>query len=991
MSTLPSRELKEFYIGLSDAEIQQMLKNLSLNSLDDLYAHIPSETKQFFPENKIDYLPYSKLAEHLESVAKKNKPNLAFLGDGLSVSAPSPILSDICSIRGLTTAYTPYQPERSQGTLQTLWIYQSLLAEITGYNAVNASLYDRSTCLFEAMHTANRLKYPDAEKHSVIVCGGLYPGDLEVLKTLTEHTSLTLIHCPLNATTGTVSLSELKKLMSQVNPSAVVFNQINHLGLLESVDEIVDLCKEHEVYSIAVCDPLYNSAQGLKPPSEFGKEQSGADLLVAEGQALGFPPMFGGPGLGIFAMKYTQETKNNLRATPGRFIGKGHDIKGNECKVIVLSTREQHIRRERATSNICSNQSFIATAVGASLLEMGPQGHDQRAKGARMNALKAAEEILRFDALQLAFPQTPFWNELTITVDPSAVSVSELLKQAKAENISLGIDCTTRHPNQKPSLKISFNDQHTTEDLKKLTTFLAKFFKPTKSFPLFAPVPEHYFRSTKVQWTKLSASEVVNYYKKLGEQNLSPDEGIYPLGSCTMKYNPHINDWAASLEAFTAHHPQEDESFVQGNLEILYTIQEYFKELTGLDAVTTQPVAGAQGELVGLKLFQAYHASRNEASSRTLLLIPRSAHGTNPATATVAGYGMGIKILETGADGLMNLEEIAALCKNEGHRIAGIMITNPNTAGVYEERFHEVAKLIHDVGGLVYMDGANMNAIAGHVNLKKLGVDAVHNNLHKTWTIPHGGGGPGDAIVAVSERLAEFLPGVQIEKTGSVYSTKKSPKSIGSFHRHHGNFAHKVRCYTYIKALGITGARKMSAAAVLSARYLFERLKPHFPTLPVGGANLARMHEFILTLPEETFAGISKLGINKSVAITRVGKLFLDFGFHAPTVAFPEPLGLMIEPTESFTLSELEDFAKRVIFLGALIKEHPEVLLTVPHFTPIFRVDEVAANKELILSEKIHGILSDILPDRLPSEELKSLPFEALKERILAAHKSAQV
>jgi len=318
-----------------------------------------------------------------------------------------------------------------------------------------------------------------------------------------------------------------------------------------------------------------------------------------------------------------------------------------------------------------------------------------------------------------------------------------------------------------------------------------------------------------------------------------------------------------------------------------------------------------------------------------------------------------------------------------------VMVTNPNTAGIFESQFKEMSKLIHENGGLVYMDGANMNAIAGIVDLDKLGVDAVHNNLHKTWTIPHGGGGPGDAIVAVSSRLVDYLPGIQVVKNNGLFECVKPPKSVGSFHRHYGNFAHKIRAYTYIKSLGADGVRKMSQVAVLSARYLQNKLQKSYPLLPLGANAAPRMHEFILTLSPETFKKIEESGTPKTNTIARIGKLFLDFGFHAPTVAFPEQFGLMLEPTETYGKAELDQFADVVSTILNLINEHPEVLKTVPHFTPIDRVDEINANKSPVLSEVITEHLPDIIEDRVDVQKLRNSTPGDLCEMILKAHQNS--
>ena len=449
-----------------------------------------------------------------------------------------------------------------------------------------------------------------------------------------------------------------------------------------------------------------------------------------------------------------------------------------------------------------------------------------------------------------------------------------------------------------------------------------------------------------------------------------------------------LNDWAAGLPGFSQVHPQAPEEDSQGPLSVLYETQEWFKKITGLAAVTTQPVAGAQGELVGLKLFQAYHRKRGE-EQRNIVLIPKSAHGTNFATAAMAGYPDGIVYLSASEEGTIDMDDFAEKINSYGDRLCGVMITNPNTSGIFENRFHEIAEAVHEAGGLVYMDGANMNAIAGIIDLGAIGVDAVHNNLHKTWTIPHGGGGPGDAIVAVSERLVDFLPGKQIYKDDNGLFRSRKPKfSIGSFHRHWGNFGHKVRAFAYLLRLGKEGVPRMASTAVLSSRYLFAKLSKSLPTLPACEGRSPRMHEFILTLSDEDFDRLEKAGIPKAKAIPQVGKLFLDFGFHAPTVAFPEIFGLMIEPTESYGKKELDRFADAVLAIKDIVESCPQAIKSAPHFTPIDRVDEVSANRNLCLREKL-----DHLPplpfNRIKPSILNDLSIPEIKTRILEAAQSA--
>ncbi len=977
--TLP-RELKPHYIGASESDIQAMLGEMGLKKLDDLFAHIDPAHKFKGPINLPPAMGYQELVQHVNDVAAKNRPGISFLGHGLPHYQVQEVVGPVCGIRGLTTAYTPYQPERSQGTLQTLWIYQSLLSQLTGFEAVNASLYERATCLFEALACAQRLV---KNANTVVVAGTLYPGDLEVLETQARETSLKIVVAPLDATTGTLDHAALTQLLASGGVSGCAFPHVNSFGNLEDVDALTDLCRSHGVKSIAVCDPMLLGPNGLKPPVRWGKE--GADMVVAEGQHLALGPNFGGPGLGIFAIRFHDKDRNSIRSTAGRYVGKGLDEHGRECKALILSTREQHIRREKATSNICSNQSFVATLAGAALLNRGDEGLTRAAVAGHDGIRRVVKELTKCAGVSLRFPHTAAWNEVTLKLP---IPAAELIQKARQHGLHVGVDVSRRLPGNDHLLQLAVTDVQTEAHLEALTGFFQAQFGTGGQGQTLPAVPAGHRRPDAPGIPRLPAAEIVAYYEKLGKQNLSPDEGIYPLGSCTMKYNPYINDYAASLAGFTDMHPEAPLEDAQGCLEVLWAIQEQFTAITGLPAVTTQPLAGAQGELVGLKLFQAYHRDRGEGDQRDTILIPRSAHGTNPATAAVAGYK--IALIEADATGQINLEQLKGVLAQDGKRVAGIMVTNPNTAGIFETGFAEMARLVHAAGGLVYMDGANMNAVAGVVDLNAIGVDAVHNNLHKTWTIPHGGGGPGDAIVAVSSRLVDYLPGYQVVKRADgSFGVERPKKSVGSFHRHWGNFAHKVRAYTYIKALGAEGVTRMSQVAVLSARYLFHKLSTKAPTLPAGTEKTPRMHEFILTLRPETFARVDASGTPKASTIARIGKLFLDFGFHAPTVAFPEQYGLMIEPTETYGKAELDQFANVVAKILDLVDEHPEVLQTVPHFTPIDRVDEVTANKTPVLAEKITRHLPAILPDRVDVAKLRQSAPGDLCAMIVEAHRKA--
>ncbi len=989
-----ARELTPNYISATEEEIQEMLAVVGKKERKDLFAHL-DERDMFDQTPDIgEALAYDDLVVHLENIAEKNNLASTFIGDGLKWGAVHPIVEHVSNIRGLTTAYTPYQPERSQGTLHTLWLYSSTLAQITGFEAINASLYERSTGLFEALNTATRIK---RGRNKVIVSEGIYPGDWEVLNTLALETDLEIIPTPLSQD-GTIDQEALTEKLSAGDIAGVAFPQTNSLGLLEDVHTLTKIVSEADALSIGIIDPLLYVTGGLTPPAKWN--ETGCDMIVGEAQHLAIGPNFGGPGLGLFGIRYNEENKTNIRSTAGRFVGKGKDQEGEDCLLMVLSTREQHIRREKATSNICSNQSFLATLVGASLLGKGEKGLTESLEQARSKALDFGRFIGEETSLALLFEHGIFFNEVSVAL-PKGFKTEELINKAADAGIHLGVDITDRTADKRSALMFYFNDAQTDQDIEKLYNFMRAEFPATDSNDndevTLSELPEDWKRKDAVGLPNLELEALKSFYDELGQMNVSPDDAIYPLGSCTMKYNPYINDYAAGLKGFTDIHPQAPLRDAQGCLEVLYETQELFKTITGLKGVTTQPVAGAQGELVGIKMFQAYHRDRGNGDTKDIILIPASAHGTNPATATMAGYltkgtgdkKTGIVTISANAQGEIDFDQLKTQVETYGKRIAGIMITNPNTSGIFESRFREIADLIHSVDGLVYMDGANMNAIASWLDLDKLGVDAIHNNLHKTWTIPHGGGGPGDAIVAVSDKLVDYLPGLQVIKNDNgIFTTQRPLKSIGSFHRHWGNFAHKVRSYTYIKALGSDGVKEMAAIAVLSAQYLYEKLKTQFPTLPEAAGDVTRMHEFIITLSKETFDKAIAAGTPKATVIAKVGKLFLDFGLHAPTVSFPEPFGLMVEPTESFSKAELDEFYDVLMAINELLDEAPEVLTTAPHFTPIHKVDEVSANKNLVLSEKITE-LPKLQKNIVSPGVLMEMGATQVKHKIIEAHKKA--
>ena len=984
------REMHRHYISATEEEIQEMLTSVGLADLNQLFAHI--DPTQLFPQplSLPQEKSYRGVANELTSIASlsNHNRNTSFIGDQLPVWETPSIVDFVSSLRNLSTSYTPYQPERSQGTLISHWIYQCAMSALTGFEAINTSLYDRSFAIYEAITCAIRTS---KKPPRILLASTLFPEEIEVLETLAKETGIKFDLLNLNPSSGRCDYQSLSSFkIDEINQySALVFPQVNSLGVLEEVDLLTNFCQDNRIRSIACIDPYLLGENGLKPPVEFGRD--GADFIAGDAQHLAIPPNFGGPGLGIFGCRYNPDKKSDLRNTPGRYIGQAKDLNGRDCHVMVISTREQHIRKEKATSNVCSNQAFLATLAGASILSKGSKGLGASVELANRNQQKVIEALQPLKGIEPAFSENLSPTELTIR---SSKSPATLIHNARSKNINIGVDVTHRiHPERQEAgfLKLSFSDLHSPDDVDALITIFRDEFPSTaeKANPTICKLDKKFLREKPARIPSYSDEELHEYYSKLADLNVSPDDGCYPLGSCTMKYNPLLNDWAAGLDGFAKVHPQAPREDVQGPLKILHEVQEWFKGITGLAGVTTQPVAGAQGELVGIKLFQAYHHHNGE-KNRTVILIPRSAHGTNFATAAMAGYPEGIVYLEANPDGKIDIADFENKLDEHGERLCGVMITNPNTSGIFETDFKRIADRVHGAGGLVYMDGANMNAIAGLVNLNDLGVDAVHNNLHKTWTIPHGGGGPGDAIVAVSEKLVDFLPGKQIRKLeDGTYDVEVPKYSIGSFHRNWGNFGHKVRAYTYLSRLGCEGIPRMSSVAVLSARYLFEKLKTRYQTLPANAHDSPRMHEFILTLSDKDFENLENHGIPKNQAIPQIGKLFLDFGFHAPTVAFPEVFGLMIEPTESYTKKELDRFVEAVFAIKDIIEETPFVLKSAPHFTPIDRVDEVEANRNLRLNEPLDR-LPPLPHNRISPSELMRLDICEIKEKLLKLAKDFQ-
>lgn len=943
-SDLSKRENSLYYIPLCDSEKSKMLAYLKLRDADELFAHIPESIRQNSAIKIDEALSTNETRLKIRAIAGKNRaPKISFLGDEAGDWRVSNIANEISKIRGLTTAYTPYQPERSQGTLISHWIYECAMASLTGFEAVNCSLYDGATALFEAITCALRL----AKKTKAILCESILPNQIEVARTLANGTDFKIALAKIDKSCGKVTAETLAQALLE-NPDAgcIAFPQTNAFGIIEDADMIADFAHKNSLKSIAIIDPMLLAPKALKEPAKYGA--NGVDIVIGEARHLYSAPNLGGLGLGIFAVRTDGEHKNDIRQAAGRFVGKAKDLNGADCFAMVLATREQHIRHEKATSNICSNEAFMATLAGACILEKSGAGLEKSAKKARDIAMSAFEKITQIAGFSYPFGTSAFFNEFTVKCP---VDVDKIINYAAAKSVHIGANVSGRCGLNKNLLRLSFTDKNSLEQLDILCEILVHFADGNIEISQAPKIAPSLLRESDLDLPKLESAEILEYYKALGALNISPDDACYPLGSCTMKYNPLLNDELATLEDFELMHPQSPIADIQGSLEILWIFQEKMKAITMLDAVACQPVAGAQGELCALKMIQAYQRD-NSPTLRDTVFIPATAHGTNFASAAMAGFKNIVRI-DPDESAQLSMQSLAQNLQKYKGRVAAIMITNPNTSGIFETRFKEIADLVHAEGGLVFMDGANFNAVAGQINLKAMGVDAIHNNLHKTWSIAHGGGGAGDAFVAVEKKLADYIPSYIVEKSEGKFLLKTPSKSIGSLHAHFGNFPHKVRALAYIYKLGAKGVKAMSQTAVLASRYLYETLKTNWKTLPENCINQPRMHEFIIALCEDDFKAFESTGVTRQLATARTGKMFLDYGFHAPTVSFPEVFGLMIEPTESYTKAELDRFRCAINSIQKTIRTNPARAAASPRLMPVCRIDETSANRAPIFSEKL--------------------------------------
>ncbi|MBN8803255.1 MAG: glycine dehydrogenase (aminomethyl-transferring) [Lysobacteraceae bacterium SCN 69-123] len=859
------------HIGPNDAEIAQMLRVVGHDSLDALTdAIVPAAIKSPAPLALPESLTEVQALARIRAIASRNKVLRSFIGQGYyGTHTPNVILRNILENPAWYTAYTPYQAEISQGRMEALINFQQMVADLTGMEIANASLLDEATAAAEAMTLAKRSA--KSKSDVFFVHDAVHPQTLELLRTRAEPMGITL-------RVGTPAEALDADCFGVLLQYPDTFGHIgDHKALVEAVHARQGL--------VAVATDLL-ALTLISAPGEWG-----ADIVVGNSQRFGVPFGFGGPHAAFMACRDAYK-----RSMPGRLIGVSVDAEGKPAYRLTLQTREQHIRREKATSNICTAQVLLAVMASMYAVYHGPEGLTRIARRThRLAAILAA--ALRGNGVDVG---EHFFDTLHVrNVDAAAL-------QARA--VAAGINLRVI---DSEAVGISLDETATREDIVALGALFgasvdvdALDAATADALPA-ALVRRSAFLTHPVFNTHHSEHELLRYLRSLADKDLAMDRTMIPLGSCTMKLNATAEMIPVTWPEFANIHPLAPADQAQGYKELIDGLEAMLVECTGYDAVSLQPNSGAQGEYAGLLAIRAYHASRGE-SHRDICLIPDSAHGTNPASAQMCG--MKVVVTKTDANGNVDVEDIRANAEKYSDRLAAIMMTYPSTHGVFEEEVVEICQIIHQHGGQVYTDGANMNALVGVAKPGKWGSDVSHLNLHKTFCIPHGGGGPGVGPCAVKSHLAPFLPGALVADGLRTQGVGNGAMvSAATF----GSASILPISWMYIALMGAAGLRKATQVALLNANYIATRLAPHYKTLYTGRNGLVA-HECILDVrPLEKTSGIGA---------EDVAKRLIDFGFHAPTLSFPVAGTLMVEPTESESQYELDRFIDAMIQIRAEIQ-----------------------------------------------------------------------
>jgi len=864
------------HIGPDDAEIAQMLRVVGHESLEALTdAIVPGKIKSPAPLALAPVVTEVEALASIRAIADKNKVFRSFIGQGYyGTHTPNVILRNILENPAWYTAYTPYQAEISQGRMEALINFQTMCADLTGMEIANSSLLDEATAAAEAMTLAKRSA--KAKGGTLVVSGDAHPQTIEVMRTRAEPLGLTVkLADSAEAWDAAIAADDYFAALIQYPASSG--------WLMDWSDEVA---KIHAKGALAIFATDLLALTLLKSPGEMG-----ADIVIGNSQRFGVPFGFGGPHAAFMACRDAYK-----RSMPGRLIGVSIDAEGNKAYRLTLQTREQHIRREKATSNICTAQVLLAVMASMYAVYHGPEGLKRIAsRVARLTAiLKAGLGQLGFAASHhdSAFDTISLkTGARTDAIAARAAALGANLRKAWGEYLCISLDETTTRADVELLWRIFGGDDATLPGIDELDA----------SAPSLIPAAlqrSSAFLTHPVFNTHHSEHELLRYLRTLADKDLAMDRTMIPLGSCTMKLNATAEMIPVTWPEFANIHPFAPAGQAQGYQELIAGLEAQLVEITGYDAVSLQPNAGAQGEYAGLLAIRAYHRSRGEGH-RDICLIPESAHGTNPASAHLCG--MKVVVTKCDANGNVDLEDIRAQAGKHSANLAAIMLTYPSTHGVFEEDVVAICDIVHQHGGQVYTDGANMNALVGVAKPGKWGSDVSHLNLHKTFCIPHGGGGPGVGPCAVRSHLAKFLPGALGDDGVRTQGIGNGPMvSAATF----GSASILPISWMYITLMGRQGLRKATQVALLNANYVARRLAPHYPTLYTGRNGLVA-HECILDLrPLKDATGISA---------EDVAKRLIDFGFHAPTLSFPVAGTLMVEPTESESQHELDRFIDAMI------------------------------------------------------------------------------
>ena len=888
------------HIGPSENDLQHMFKTIGVDSLEQLiYETVPDNILLKNPLNLDAPLSEYEYLNHIQELGKKNKVFKSYIGLGYHPTViPAVIQRNIFENPGWYTAYTPYQAEIAQGRLEAILNFQTTVIELSGMEIANASLLDESTAAAEAMALLFDVRSREQKKNNVckfFVSEEILPQTLSVLQTRSTPIGVELV----------VGNHETFDFSNDY--FGAILQYPGKYGQVNDYAGFIAKAKTAEIKVAVAADIL--SLVKLTPPGEMG-----ADVVVGTTQRFGIPMGYGGPHAAFFATK--EEYK---RSMPGRIIGVTIDTNGNRALRMALQTREQHIKREKATSNICTAQVLLAVMAGMYAVYHGPKGLQYIADKVHNSASTLADALNKLGVYQT---NAAFFDTILVKADANKVKAIAEKQEVNfyyvdADTISISLNETTSISDINQIIAIfaeaTGKDSFTVTQLSTANN-LPKSLERTSSFLQHEVFNNHH-----------SESQLMRYIKKLERKDLSLNHSMISLGSCTMKLNAAAEMLPLSMANWNSIHPFAPIEQAEGYQIMLKKLEHQLNVVTGFAGTTLQPNSGAQGEYAGLMTIRAYHLSRGD-NHRNVCLIPASAHGTNPASAAMAG--MQIIVTKTMENGNIDVEDLRAKAIEHADNLSCLMVTYPSTHGVFESAICEITQLIHDNGGLVYMDGANMNAQVGLTNPATIGADVCHLNLHKTFAIPHGGGGPGVGPICVNEKLVPFLPTNPVIKVGgdqAITAISAAP---------YGSALVCLISYGYITMLGAEGLKKSTQFAILNANYMKALLENHYPILYSGEMGRAA-HEMILDC---------RAFEEKGIKVTDIAKRLMDYGFHAPTVSFPVAGTLMIEPTESEDLAELDRFCDAMISIRKEIEastkeDENNILRNAPHTLAMLTTD----------------------------------------------------